>query len=123
IAAVKRLAADQVQRPGDGAAVALGQDQQAVVAHGAVQDVEEGARQVGPAPFAPAGVLVEGPEGVPMPGPDLVAGQAADAAAEGLRPLAFLADRLALARGELGQEVVETAITLVQPVELLAGAG
>ena len=54
---------------------------------------------------------------------DLVAGQAADGAAETLRPLAFLADRLALARGKLRQKLVITGIAVIEPVKLLAGAG
>ena len=35
---------------------------------------------------------------------------------------AFLADGLALARGEVGQEPVEVPVITVLPVELLAGA-
>jgi hypothetical protein len=56
-------------------------------------------------------------------GPDLIARQAADGAAETLRALAFLADRLALARRQLRQKIVKAAIALVLPVELFAGPG
>ena len=42
-----------------------------------------------------------------------------DPAAKRLAP--FLADRLALARGERGEEIVEAAIAVVPPVELLVG--
>ena len=84
--------------------------------------VEEGAGQVGAAPFAAAGVLIEGPEGVPMIGPDRVAGQHADGAAELRGGLPFLADRLALARGEVGKEGVEVGVGAVFPVILMGGA-
>ena len=52
-----------------------------------------------------------------------VAGQRHDLAAEVPGALALLADRLALARGEVGEEGIEVGIAAVQPVELLGGAG
>ena len=40
----------------------------------------------------------------------------------GVRLAPLLADRLALARGELGEEIVEGLVAAVVPVELLAHA-
>ena len=87
------------------------------------QQREEAAGQIGPAPFAAAGVLVEVPERVPLRARSIVgAGQVADR-----QPLdrggALLADRLALAAGERGEEIVEGRIAVVAPVELRALRG
>src|SRR5690606_13062717 len=68
VAAEKRIAADEVERPRDRASAALGQHQKDIVAHRGLDFVEKGAGEVGPAPFAAAGVLVEGPEGIPVTG-------------------------------------------------------
>src|SRR5690606_22566175 len=122
ITAVKRIRPDQIQRTGNRDAVTLGQNQQAIVAHGVMQDVEKRPGQIRPPPFAPAGVLIKGPERVPVAGPDLIPGQAADSAAKGLSTLTLFADRLALARRKLAQKIVITVIPLIQPVELFAGA-
>ena len=54
-----------------------------------------------------------------MLGFDLIAGQGADRAAETSGALAFLADGLALARRERGEEGVEIFVIVVFPVELL----
>ncbi len=77
--------ADEVERPRHPAPAAAGEDEQHVVAHRRLHPVEEGAGQVGMAPLAAAGVLVEAPEGVPVLGLERVAGQRDDLAAEGLR--------------------------------------
>ena len=50
------------------------------------------------------------------------AGQHLDFEAVGQRLAAFLFDRLALARIERGEKIVEIAIAVVGPVELLADA-
>ena len=85
--------------------------------------VEEGAGEVGGAPFARAGVLVEAPEVHPNGAGSMASPVSADdLAAEGLRGLAFLADGLALARGEVGEEGVEVGVAAVLPVELLGDA-
>src|SRR6056297_2604836 len=85
--------------------------------------LEKTAGEVGRAPFACAGVLVEGPDRVPMLEPDLIAGQRHYLAAEGLRAGAFLADGLALARGQIGEKGVETLVAAIDPVILLRAAG
>ena len=123
VAAVERVAADEVQRPGDRAAVAFGEHQQHVVAHRRWTSSKKRAGQVGRAPFAAAGVLIEAPEGVPV----LRARSASPVRArmvppKRLRDGALLADRLALARGEVGEEGVEIGVAAVLPVELLGGA-
>ncbi len=48
-----------------------------------------------------------------------VSGVNRDAAGDGLAPLAL--DRLAVTRVEGGEEILETAVTLVVPVKLLVG--
>ena len=53
---------------------------------------------------------------------DLRPGQVADPAAETHGTGAFLADRLALARGEVGEEALEIRVAAVFPVELLGDA-
>jgi hypothetical protein len=68
VAAVKRLAPDEVQRARHRLPVAFGQHQKHVVAQRLLRDVEEGPREIGRAPFPRAGVLVEHPEGIPMLG-------------------------------------------------------
>jgi hypothetical protein len=72
VAAVERVVALEIERATDRAAVGLGHHQHDLVGHGRTQDVEERAREVGRAPFAAAGVHVEGEEGVPVLGLDLV---------------------------------------------------
>ena len=121
IAAVERLRADQIQSAGDRAAVAEREDQQHLFAQPLAEQREEGTSQIGLAPFARTRVLVESPEGVPMRLGDPRAGEVDD-----LQPLdcrrPLLADRLALARGERGEKVVEARMILIQPVELAVGA-
>ena len=82
-------------------------------------DLEEAAGQIRAAPFPHAGVLIEGPERVPVFGPDIVAGKMADGHAVLHRLRAFLLEVLALARGEGGEEAVEVAVSFILPVELL----
>ena len=65
VAAEQRIGADEIDRAGDPAAGPLGHHQQDAVAHALADQREERAREIGPAPFARAGVHVEGEEGVP----------------------------------------------------------
>src|SRR5207237_9896058 len=113
--------ADHVERAGDRAAVLQREDQQQTVRHPLAEEGKTGAGEVGMAPFAGAGVLVEDPEGVPMLLAYGVAGEVDD-----LQLLdgagALLADRLAVARGQSGEEFVEAPIALIEPVELAVGA-
>ncbi|KIU01563.1 hypothetical protein QU38_00985, partial [Staphylococcus aureus] len=110
-----------VEGAGDRLPVAFGEDQQHLVRHLAAEQREEVAGEIGAAPFAAAGVLVEGPEGVPMRLGDLGAGQVPDGQARHCRR-ALLADRLALAAGKSAQELVEAPIAFIGPMELGAGA-
>ncbi len=83
-----------------------------------VHFIKERAGQVGRAPFAGAGVLIELPEGIPMFGLYLVTGQRLDRAAKGLGCGAFLADGLAFARRKAGEEIIETLCSLGFPNEI-----
>ena len=65
VAAIQRVGADEVERAGNLSAGALGHDQQDVVAHALADQREERAGEVGPAPFARAGLHVEGEERIP----------------------------------------------------------
>ena len=122
VPAKERVAPDEIQRPRHRPPVAFGQNQHDVVGHRVVDAVKEGAGQIGPAPFAASGILVETPEGIPVFGAQVGAGQGADRAAEPLRLGAFAADRLALARRKRSKEPVKGAIAVVDPVELLGDA-
>ena len=99
VAAEKSLAADEIERPGDPAASAPGHHQEHVIAHGFMDKVEKGAGQIGPPPFARAGILIESPEGLPVLREDFIARQHVDGAAKALGARPLLADRLALSRG------------------------
>src|SRR3546814_7324621 len=73
-------------------------------------------------PFPVVGVDIEAVEGVPVARRDLVAAERADRD-PGLRdPAPLLGDVLALAAGKVAEEIVEAAVALVVPVELMAVA-
>ena len=123
VAAVERVGADEVDGAGDPAPGALGHHQQDAVGHGLADDGEELAGEIGPAPFARAGVHVEVEEGVPDVFGEIAAGEPVRADAfRRQRVLALAADGLALARGEADEEIVEAVVARVLPVELLVGA-
>ena len=96
IAAVECICADQVERTGDRTAITQGENQQDPVCHRLAEQAEESAGQVGAAPFARAGILVEFPKGIPMRFRDALSGQLHDLQPR-LRRRAFLPDGLALA--------------------------
>src|SRR3990170_2200040 len=118
VAPVQAIAADQVQGAGDGAAGALGEDQETTVRHGCAEQREKAPVEVGLSPFAAASVHVEGEDVVPVGLGDGAAGHMLDGdpRCEGLG--ALLSDRLALARGEAVEEVVERPVSAVAPLEL-----
>ena len=122
VAAVERVRPRKVKRPRDGRAVAFHHYQHYRIGHPLAEQAEEGAREVGHPPLAAAGRLVEGEEGVPVALLDLVTDKRRDREARVRHRPPFLADLLTLARGEAGEEVVEGAIALVEPVELDARA-
>src|SRR5688572_5223512 len=66
IAAVKRIAADEVQRPRDHPARAAAHDQQNALGHLLANQAEEFPVEIGRAPFAVAGVLIKIEKRVPM---------------------------------------------------------
>ena len=117
LAAVKGVAADEVQRPGDGCSLAIGHDQGDAIGHRLAHHREEGARQIGSPPLAVARVHVEGEEGVPGVFVQVGAGQDADVET-GLGVAAFAADGLAPAGRQGPQEVVEGRVAVVAPDEL-----
>ena len=80
---------------------------------------KELAREIGAAPFARAGLHVEGKERIPDAFGQIAAGEPVHADAVRERVLAFAADGLALARRERGEEILERRVAGVLPVELL----
>src|SRR5208337_2515121 len=90
--------------------------------HRRADQAEEGSGQIGTAPFARAGVHVELEERVPVLRTDGRTGDPfdRDIVAEGVPSLAL--DRLALARRERREKVVEGRESVAEKVELLAVA-
>ncbi len=122
VAAVQSVVADQVQGARDPAPGALAHDQSHAIRKAFMQQREEVAVEIWRAPFAAAGIHVEGIEGIPMRRGEVAAAENADVDAVGCRPRPLLADHLALARGQGGEEIVEVPKALVPPVELFASA-
>src|SRR5208282_5867591 len=120
VAPVERGAAAEVERSGQEPAPALRHDEDDLLGHGGAEAGEEIAREVGMAPFAVAGVAVEAEEGVPVALLDLLPGERQHLEPAGKGGLALLADVLALARAQGGEEIIEVAIAAVVPMELLA---
>ena len=121
ITAVQGVLPDQIERPGNRLTAAHGEDQEHSVGHSLAQAREEVAGQIGMPPFAGAGILVEGPKGIPVAFLDVGAVEMLDRQSfEGERSL--LSDGLALARRQGRQKIVEASVTLVQPVKLAVGA-
>src|SRR5712692_2459255 len=120
IAAVDRVAAENVEGAGDVVGAAPRHDQHDLVRHALADQREEAARQIGRAPFPIGCAEIEAEERIPGPLGQVAAGQQLDFDAAGQRLAPLLLDRLALARIERGQIVVEIAVALVCPMELLA---
>src|SRR3990167_4098538 len=103
IAPIERVAADEVERAGDRASVGFSDDHHDFRRHRFGDLREERARQIGPPPFSPAGLLVEFPKRIPIALAEFAAGKASNG-----HPLAslppFALQRLALARGGAGPE-------------------
>ena len=100
IAAVERIRADHVQRARHVAPGALGEHQEQPVGHRRPEQAEAAPVEIGRAPFARAGVHVEGEERVPMRLAEVAARDPFDLDAAGHRLAPFLTDRLPLARDE-----------------------
>jgi hypothetical protein len=97
VAAIQRVAADEVDRAGDPAAFVAHHDQQDVFRHGFADSRKELAGEVGRAPFAPARVQVETVEVVPVLFGDVAACEPDDLQPGLVHRLAFFPDVLALA--------------------------
>ena len=78
LAAVEGVAADQIEGAGDGGVAAIRHDQGDAVGHGPADAGKEVAGQIGAAPFAAAGVEIEGEEGIPDALGQVGAGEDAD---------------------------------------------
>jgi len=100
VAAVERVVAEKFDRPRDIAPAVARHHQQHAVGERRPDALKERARQIGAAPFARAGVHVEGEERVPVLRLYVAAGEQVDldVVAQSVAPFAL--DRLALARGE-----------------------
>src|SRR5260370_5707818 len=119
VAAEQRIGADEIDGAGDPAAVAPGHHQQHVLGHALADARGEATSEVTPAPSPRACLHVEGEEAVPRAFGAAAAVERVDrdAAGQGIAP--FAPDRLAVARIEGGEKILETAVTLVVPVKLL----
>ena len=122
VPAVERVAADEVDRARDVAPGAFRHHQQHLVGHRLADQRIEFARQIGPAPFARAGVHVEGEESVPDAFGQVAAGEPLHLDAVLERAGALAPDRLALARRERREEIVEGRVAGILPMELLVVA-
>ena len=123
VPSVEGVAADEVERAGDVPSAARRHHQGDPVGHGLPDEGEEAAVQVRTPPFPAAGVHVEREEGVPVFFSEVAAGEDLDVDVRVLADLPALpADLLSFAGREVGQEIVERGVPLVEPVELLAGA-
>ena len=87
--------------------------------HGLAEAREELAGEIRPAPFARAGLRVESKEGVPRTLGEVGAGEPLDLDAAGERVAPLAADRLALARSERAEEILERREAAILPVKLL----
>src|SRR5262249_26925063 len=119
ISAIEPIGADEVECSGDGPALAPGENEKDLVAHGLADQAEEGARQIGRAPFARTRVHIKGEERVPMRLGEVGARHPIylDAILQRASPLA--AYGLSLSGGKCAEEIVEALIAVVAPVELL----
>src|SRR3984893_3737632 len=121
IAPVERVQPEKINGARDIAAVALGHDKENMIAHRSAHMRKKCAAEIGPPPFALAGIHVEEKECVPMGFGDAGASQKLYRDATGERRLAFAADHLSLARREIGQKGVEIRVALVDEMKLLSG--
>src|SRR5580704_8997918 len=122
IAPVERVPPEKINGARDIAAVALGHDEENMIAHRSAHMRKKSAVEIGRPPFARACIHIETKKYVPMGFGDAGTGQKLDRDATGERRLAFAADHLSLSRREIGQKGVEIRVTLVDEMKLLPGA-
>src|SRR5690606_12479250 len=118
VAAEQGVGSDEIDGAGDPAAGPLGHDEENAVAHALSDERVELPVEIGAAPFARACLHVEGEEGVPDRLGQVGSGQPVHAYALWQRVAPLAPDRLALARSKRLEEVVETAVAGIRPVEL-----
>ena len=119
VAPVQAVTGPEIQGAGDGVLPIVGQHHDHLLPEGRRDLGEEGLGQVTAMSAAfGVGVLVKTVELAPLPGPYLVALQGSQGQSLLRHPGAFPPQALALAAGETRQEIVETGIALVEPVEL-----
>src|SRR5262249_6555995 len=110
ISAVKRLATDKIDSPGNPAPCAARRHKQDAIAHLVANDGKKIAREIGPPPFARAGFHIESKEGIPDRFGQIAAGQPMhlNTCPQGL--LALAPDGLALAGGRRTKKILEARI-------------
>src|ERR1043165_9318716 len=118
IAAEQYALAQKVQRPSNTTPGAFRQNEYDLLTHAFAHVREERAREVRPAPFSAAGVHVEGEEGVPMRFRDIAPAKPLEFHPFVEYRRAFLAQRLALGRRQVREEILEAGVTAVVPMEL-----
>src|SRR5262249_9117400 len=122
VAAEQGVGADEIDGACDPAVVAPRHDQQDVLGHALADQREEGTVEIGPAPFTRASLHVEGKEGVPRFFSDVATVERMDCDSGGKRLSPFAPDRLAVARIEGCEKIIEAAIAVILPVKLLIGS-
>src|SRR5579862_8958192 len=78
VSAIKTIAADEIQGPGDPSPLAGGHDQQHLVTHALSEQGKEPSIEIGAPPFAGSGIHVEGEKGVPEVLAQVRAGELSD---------------------------------------------
>ena len=120
VAAVQRLAARKVQRTGHRLAAVLRHHQHHAVAQPLAQQREERTRQISRTPLAIHRRAVEAIERVPVRLGDVRAAQRMERQARGVGVAPLAPQHLALARRQRAEEIVETRVAGILPVELHA---
>src|SRR5215467_6308624 len=96
-------------------------DKYDTLAHGFADQGVELASEIRAAPFAGPGLHVELEKRIPYCFGEIASGEPVHVDPVGERIVAFAANRLALARGERAQKILETAEAAIFPVKLLIG--
>ena len=122
VTSVETIAADQIERASDILTIAFRHHKKAAICHRLAEHREEAAVEVGIAPLAASGLDVEREEGVPVRFGDVISGDVLNRETGAQRLGALLAHRLALARRETREEIVESRVARILPMELLVGA-
>ena len=122
VAAIECVAAAQREGAGHRPGAVVGEDQHGRAGQAFLEALKEVRGQPWLAPLALEGRAVEAVESRPVCGLDLRADQGFDAQAMGGDQAPLAPDFLALARGQIGQEMFEIGVTRVEPMVLAAEA-